>query len=106
MRPDGYAQNLQDGIIRARYRTSVAQPSFIQPGQVHEYAIDLWATSHVVKAGHRLRVDVSSSNFPRFDRNPNTGAPLGQDSRLEAARQTVHHSAEYPSHILLPVIPR
>ena len=106
VRPDGYAQNLQDGIIRARYRTSVAQPSFIQPGQVHEYAIDLWATSHVVKAGHRLRVDVSSSNFPRFDRNPNTGAPLGQDSRLEAARQTVHHSAEYPSHILLPVIPR
>ena len=106
VRPDGYAQNLQDGIVRARYRTSVAQPSFIEPGRVYEYTIDLWATSHVIKAGHRLRVDISSSNFPRFDRNPNTGAPLGQDSRLEKAQQTVLHSAEHPSHIVLPVIPR
>jgi putative CocE/NonD family hydrolase len=60
----------------------------------------------VVKAGHRVRVDVSSSNFPRFDRNPNTGAALGVDTRLETARQTVYHSASYPSHITLPVIPR
>ena len=106
VRPDGYAHNLQDGIVRARYRTSARQPSFIVPGQVYEYTIDLWATSHVLKAGHRLRVEVSSSNFPRFDRNPNTGAPLGVDDRLETARQTVHHSVEYPSHIILPVIPR
>ena len=106
VRPDGYAQNLQDGIIRARYRTSVGQPSFIEPGRVYEYTIDLWATSHVVKAGHQLRVEVSSSNFPRFDRNPNTGAPLGQDTRLEAAQQIVYHSARYPSHIVLPIIPR
>ena len=106
VRPDGYAHNLQDGIIRARYRTSASQPSPITPGRVHDYTIDLWATSHVVRAGHRLRVEISSSNFPRFDRNPNTGAPIGQDSRLEMARQEVHHSAAYPSHILLPVIPR
>ena len=106
VRPDGYAQNLQDGIVRARYRTSVGQPSFIEPGRVYEYTIDLWATSHVVKAGHQLRVEVSSSNFPRFDRNPNTGAPLGQDTRLEAAQQTVYHSDTYPSHIVLPIIPR
>jgi putative CocE/NonD family hydrolase len=106
VRPDGYAQNLQDGIIRARYRASAAQSSFISPGQVYEFVIDLWATSHVVKAGHRLRVDISSSNFPRFDRNPNTGAPLGQEARLEPARQTVYHSAAYPSYITLPVIPR
>ena len=59
-----------------------------------------------MKAGHRLRVEISSSNFPRFDRNPNTGAPLGWDARLETARQTVHHTADHPSHILLPVIPR
>ncbi len=106
LRPDGYAQNIQDGIVRARYRTSAAQPSFIIPGRVVEYTIDLWATSHVFKAGHRIRLDVSSSNFPRFDRNPNTGAPIGVDDRLETARQTVHHSGAYPSHVLLPVIPR
>jgi uncharacterized protein len=106
VRPDGYAQNLQDGIIRARYHASARRPLFINPGQVYEFVIDLWATSHVVKAGHRLRVDISSSNFPRFDRNPNTGAPLGQDDRLEPAQQTVYHSADYPSHIVLPVIPR
>ena len=106
VRPDGYAHNLQDGIVRARYRTSVHEPSPIIPGRVYQYTIDLWATSHVVKAGHRVRVDISSSNFPRFDRNPNTGAALGADARLETARQTVHHSTQYPSHITLPVIPR
>ena len=106
VRPDGYAHNLQDGIIRARYRTSGAQPSFIKAGQVYEYVIDLWATSHVLQAGHRLRVEISSSNFPRFDRNPNTGTALGQDSLMEVAYQTVYHSAAYPSHIVLPIIPR
>ena len=106
VRPDGYSQNLQDGIIRARYRTSAAQPSLITPGQVYEYTIDLWATSHLFKAGHRLRLDISSSNFPRFDRNPNTGAPIGIDPRLEPAQQTIHHSSAYPSHIVLPIIPR
>jgi putative CocE/NonD family hydrolase len=106
VRPDGFAHNLQDGIVRARYRTSVREPSFVTSGEVYRYTIDLWATSHVVKAGHRVRVDVSSSNFPRFDRNPNTGAALGVDTRLETARQTVYHSASYPSHITLPVIPR
>ncbi len=106
VRPDGYAQNLQDGIVRARYRTSARRPTFIVPGQVYEYCIDLWATSHVLKAGHRLRVDISSSNFPRFDRNPNTGAPLGEDDRLESAQQTILHTAAHPSHITLPIIPR
>ena len=106
VRPDGFAHNLQDGIVRARYRTSAREPSPITPGLVHRYDIDLWSTSHVVKAGHRIRVDISSSNFPRFDRNPNTGAALGADARLESARQTIHHSAQYPSHITLPVIPR
>ena len=106
VRPDGYAHNLQDGIIRARFRTSAAEPSLIEPGRVYEFEIDLWATSHLFKTGHRLRVEISSSNFPRFDRNPNTGAPIGRDDRLEAATQTVHHREEYPSHIVLPVIPR
>ena len=106
VRPDGYAHNLQDGIIRARYRTSAAQPSFIEPGRVYHYTIDLGSTSHVIKAGHRIRVDISSSNFPRFDRNPNTGAPLGVDARLESAQQTIHHSAALPSRVILPIIPR
>lgn len=106
VRPDGYAHNLQDGIIRASCRYSVAQPSPIKPGHVYEYEIDLWSTSHVLRPGHRLRLEISSSNFPRFDRNPNTGAPLGQDSRLAVANQTVYHSAAHPSHILLPIIPR
>ena len=106
VRPDGYAQNLQDGIVRARYRASAAQPSFINPGRVYQYTIDLWSTSQVLKAGHRMRVEISSSNFPRFDRNPNTGAAIGVDSRLATAQQTVYHSAEYPSHIVLPIIPR
>ena len=106
VRPDGYAHNLQDGIIRARYRTSGTQASFIEPGKVYGYTIDLWATSHVFAAGHSVRVEVSSSNFPRFDRNPNTGAPLGEDARLEKADQRVYHSSIRPSHILLPIIPR
>ena len=106
VRPDGYAQNLQDGIIRARYRSSASAPALIEPGRVYRYEIDLWSTSYLAPAGHRLRVEISSSNFPRFDRNPNTGAPLGADARLETARQTIHHSHEYPSHITLPIIPR
>ena len=106
VRPDGFAHNLQDGIVRARYRDSAERASFITPGRIYEYTIDLWATSHVLKAGHQLRVEISSSNFPRFDRNPNTGARLGVDTRLETAQQTVHHSAAHPSHIVLPVIPR
>ncbi len=106
MRPDGYAHNLQDGIVRARFRTSAAEPSLIQPGRIYKYEIDLWSTSHVLFAGHSLRLEISSSNFPRFDRNPNTGAAIGVDARLETALQTVLHTADYPSHVTLPVIPR
>ena len=106
VRPDGYAHNLQDGIIRARFRSSVSEPAPIEPGRIYEYEIDLWSVSHLVKAGHQIRLEVSSSNFPRFDRNPNTGAPVGQDSRMETARQTVHHSGDHPSHVILPIIPR
>jgi putative CocE/NonD family hydrolase len=104
--PDGYAQNLADGIIRARYRESRADPSPITPGVVYEYSIDLWSTSFVVQPGYRLRVDIASANFPRFDRNPNTGHPLFSNAELQAATQTVFHAAPYPSHIVLPVIPR
>ena len=104
--PDGYARNLTDGIIRARYRIPRQPASLIQPGQVYECIIDLWATSNLFKKGHRIRVDISSSCFPRFDRNTNTGEPIGSDSEFVSALQTVHHSSEYPSHITLPVVPR
>jgi len=73
---------------------------------VYEYTIDLWATSNVFLPGHRIRLEISSSNFPRFDRNPNTGARFGDDAVMQTANQTVHHRGEFPSHVLLPIIPR
>jgi putative CocE/NonD family hydrolase len=106
VRPDGYAQNLADGIVRARYRQSRSVPTPLVPGEVSTFPIDLWATSHVFRPGHRLRVEISSSNFPRFDRNLNTGLDQATGTRRQAARQTVLHDSRYPSHILLPVIPR
>ena len=106
MHPDGKAYNLCDGIIRARWRKSRTKPQMIKPGETYRYEIDLWVTSNVFKPGHRIRVEVSSSNFPRFDRNPNSGLLFGTDTELQSATQTVFHGAERASHILLPVIPR
>lgn len=102
----GCARNLTDGIIRARYRDAKSTPSLIEPGRAYGYTIDLWATSNVFKAGHRIRVEVSSSNFPRFDRNTNTGKRIAEDTELKPALQTILHSAQYPSHITLPIVPR
>ena len=104
--PDGYARNLTDGIIRARYRNPRTSASLLQPGQVYEFNIDLWATSNLFRKGHQIRVEISSSNFPRFDRNTNTGEPIGTDGDFVSALQTVHHTAEYPSHVTLPIVPR
>jgi putative CocE/NonD family hydrolase len=106
VRTDGYAQNIAEGVVRARFRDSASAPTLITPGTVYDYAIDLWSTSHVFKAGHRLRVEVSSSNFPRYDRNANTGNDLLTDRELKSARQSVFHSERYQSHVVLPVIPR
>lgn len=104
--PDGYARNLADGIIRARYRGSRTTPTLLTAGEVTRFAIDLWATSHVFLPGHRIRVEISSSNFPRFDRNLNTGEDQATGTRWQTARQTIFHDARYPSHVMLPVIPR
>lgn len=104
--PNGYAQNIQDGIVRARYRDSNTTPSPIKPGEVYEYNINLWATSHVLKPGHRLRIEISSSNFPHYDRNHNTGGPLFKETKTVRATQTILHDAAHPSHVLLPIIPR
>ena len=105
--PNGYAQNLNDGIIRARYR-NFAQgeaPTLIEPGKAYEYEIDLWATSNLFKAGHAIRLDVTSSNFPRWDRNPNTGHEFGADDELAVAHQTILHDSEHPSYVVLPIVP-
>jgi putative CocE/NonD family hydrolase len=104
----GCARNLTDGIVRARYRRSQRVPSFISPGVVERYTIDLWATSIVLMPGHRLRVEIASSNFPRFDRNPQTGAdpattPLAE---MAVAHQMVVHDVEHPSRIVVHVVPR
>lgn len=105
--PDGYAQNLTDGIIRARYRNFARdeEPSLIEPGKAYEYEIDLWATSNVFKKGHCIRLDVTSSCFPCWDRNPNTGHEFGADEETVVAHQTILHDAEHPSYVLLPVVP-
>jgi putative CocE/NonD family hydrolase len=104
--PDGKAFNLCDGILRARYRNGREQATLLEPGKAERFEIDLWVTSNVFKAGHRIRLEVSSSNFPRFDRNPNTGHTFGADAELVTAKQTIFHDGEHPSHLLLPVIPR
>jgi uncharacterized protein len=103
--PDGRAINVCEGILRARYREGADRPKLLEPGKSYELAIDLVGTSNVFLKDHRLRVDVTSSHFPEFDRNPNTGKPFGVSAEVRTARQTIHHSAARPSHILLPVIP-
>jgi len=104
--PDGRSINLNDGIIRARYRDvdKGEMPSLIEPGRPYEYEIDLWATSNLFKAGHRIGLQVTSSNFPRWDRNPNTGHPSGVDAELVVAHQRILHDREHPSHVVLPLV--
>ncbi|MBP7826103.1 MAG: CocE/NonD family hydrolase [Verrucomicrobia bacterium] len=104
--PDGKAYNLCDGIIRARYRRGMTQPALLEPGKAEQFEIDLWVTSNLFKHGHCIRLEVSSSNFPRFDRNPNSGKPFGTDTELLVAQQTILHDQKHPSHLVLPVIPR
>jgi putative CocE/NonD family hydrolase len=104
--PDGYAQNLLDGIIRARYRESASMPRLMEPNRPYEFTVDLWATSNLFLPGHRIRLEISSSNFPRFDRNLNTGEPFGEGVKGIPARQTVFHQHQMASHVLLPIIPR
>ncbi len=103
--PDGFAQNLTEGILRLRYRDSQEKPELAKPGSVYKISVDLWATSNVFLAGHKLRLEISSSNFPRFDRNLNTGEEQAHSTRMEKATNTVWHDQEHPSALLLPVVP-
>jgi len=104
--PDGYAQLIQEGIIRASFRNSDRERSLIEPGRVYEYHIDLFATSYIIRKGHKIRVEVSSSNFDRYDRNLNTGEKINRAAETRKAKQNIHHDSSYPSHITLPIIPR
>jgi putative CocE/NonD family hydrolase len=105
--PDGSAMLIADGILRARYRDGTAEAAFLEPGRVYRFEVDLVATSNLFRAGHRLRVHVTSSSFPRFAPNPNTRAdnPYLEPVQPRVAHQTVYHEAAYPSCVVLPVVP-
>ncbi len=102
--PDGFAMNLTDGVLRARYRHSFEHPELLKPGQPYQITVDLGATSNLFKAGHRIRAEISSSNFPHFSRNTNTGHQPETDSKTEVAEQTILHDSKHPSYILLSVL--
>lgn len=104
--PDGTARALSDGILRVRYREGPTAPILLTPGQATRLVIDVGATANVFLTGHRIRLEVSSSNFPRFDRNPNTAAAFGEESHPQPAHQTIFHDGPRPSHLVLPVVPR
>ncbi len=103
--PNGVDLNIADSIVRARYRNSLEKPELLKPGQPYEFTIQMYPTSLVFKRGHRIRVDISSSNFPRFDVNPNTGEPLNDNRRTEIAHNTIYLDSDHPSRIILPIIP-
>ncbi|MFO1482801.1 MAG: CocE/NonD family hydrolase [Verrucomicrobiaceae bacterium] len=102
--PGGFDLNIADGICRARFRDSLKEEKLMEPGTIYPLTVRLYPTSNVFKKGHRIRVDISSSNFPRFDVNPNTGEPLQQHRRMKSAINTIHHDGKHPSHIVLPVM--
>jgi putative CocE/NonD family hydrolase len=102
--PDGYARNLSDGILRLRYRKSLETAELAAPGEVYQIAVDAGVTGNVFLKGHRVRIEISSSNFPRFDRNPNTGGPVADETRFVKASQTVYHDRSRPSRVELMVL--
>jgi len=104
--PEGFAMNVADGILRVRYRDSWEKPSLMTPGTVYRIQVTAFPTSNLFVRGHRIRVDVSSSNFPHFDVNPNTGEPEARATSLRIATNRVYLDASRPSHIILPIIPR
>jgi putative CocE/NonD family hydrolase len=103
--PNGFAQNLTSGILRLRYRNSQEKPELANPGETYHITVDLWATSNVFLAGHKLRLEVSSSNFPRFDRNLNTGEEQARATRLIKATNVIFHDQAHPSALIVPVVP-
>jgi putative CocE/NonD family hydrolase len=103
--PNGFAQNLTSGILRMRYRNSQEKPELANPGETYHITVDLWATSNVFLAGHKLRLEVSSSNFPRFDRNLNTGEEQARATRMVKATNVIYHDKSHPSTLVVPIVP-
>jgi putative CocE/NonD family hydrolase len=103
--PAGFDLNLTDGIVRARYRDAPERADLMTPGRVYELVVEPFPTANVFKKGHRIRIDISSSNFPRFDLNPNTGEPLGLSRRVTPADNSIYHDAGHASYVVLPIAP-
>ena len=103
--PSGFSQRLCDGVVRARFRDGMENPTPIEPGKVYEYEIDVWTTCQTFMPGHAIRIEIMSASFPQWDRNPNTGGQLGHTTDGRPARQTIYHDASRPSRVVLPVIP-
>ena len=101
LNPGGYELNLADSIIRARYRNGFDSEDFLEPGTVYEFRIVLYPTANRFAKGHRMRVDISSSNYPRFDANPNTGERLGAARQVHIAQQAIHHDSEHRSRLVV-----
>ena len=102
--PNGFAMPVSEGILRARFREGLDKMKLLKPGEVYEYDIELTGTANMFPPGHRIRIDITSSNFPQFDRNPNTGAPLGDNATIRIAKQTIYHGGNRVSHIILPIV--
>lgn len=103
--PGGFDLNIGDGIRRARFRDSLKVEKLMEPGTIYPLSIQLYPTSNIFKSKHRIRLDISSSNFPRFDVNPNTGEPLNNNRQIKTAVNTIYHDGNGPSHIILPIVP-
>ena len=104
--PEGYAQRLIDGMVRARYRDGMEKAALIERGKVYAYTLDLWNTCQTFKKGHRIRLQLASSAFPKYDRNAQTGDDLAKATELRKAEQRIYHDKNRPSHIILPVVPK
>jgi putative CocE/NonD family hydrolase len=104
VREDGYARNIVDGIIRASYPFGLDSTGWLESGTVYKYEVDMGATAITLDSGSQLRLEISSTNFPKYDRNPNTGVDAMYATEFVPVTQTVFHTAEYPTHVLLPVL--
>jgi putative CocE/NonD family hydrolase len=105
VKPDGEVINLNNGIIRTSFRDTLSEPRPAIPGQPYDYRIQIWPTSYEFRSGDRIRVEISSSDYPQFAPNPNTGEPFGQDTTTQPATQTILHDAAHPSKVTVPIIP-
>lgn len=102
--PDGYSLYLRQQVLRARYRESLDKPVLMEPDEIYKFTFQLLPTSNVFKAGHRIRVSISSSSFPKWIPNTNSGKQLGEDTKLVRATNVIYHDSAHPSHVVLPLI--